>query len=536
MEKLNFNECKIRGELSYRIIKNYARLEAKEYRAEQIFNMDQNGWPGDWEGRTILALVLLGQATGREPAFLSDILTQLKQSLNEKGYLGEALSGGFINEQQLSGHNWLLRGLLEFYQWKKDPQTKRMIRNIFENLYLPLLEPDAYQRYPLEPSSHSFDGAADGHLQESVVDGWKLSTDIGCAFMSIDGLSQYYQIFKDQRALLLLQNMIDWFCCIDFCRTSMQTHASLTATRGIIRLYETTRMPKLLEFAISLFELYQQHGMTENYANYNWFDRPTWTEPCGIVDAYLLAMELFRFTNNTVYLTIANKTFFSALLHAQRENGGFGCDNCLTETKRELTAYSAEYYEAYWCCTMRGGEGLTQAVRYSVLHKDDRFVFTGLVSADYSFAQAAFQVDSRFPQKGEINILVTRCQTPIQLCFFLPPEMTDNITVQKDGMTIPPYYQNEFCCIHADTPCKLILTFDIPLRSLPSEKNDSAITLWRGYTMYGLRQHDFPVSVDDSIYRSRQELLCSPTKLIFTREEIQRMTEGNTDEGKISVY
>lgn len=40
------------------------------YRPEQIFGADQNGWPGDWEGRTILALALEEAVTHRRLPFL----------------------------------------------------------------------------------------------------------------------------------------------------------------------------------------------------------------------------------------------------------------------------------------------------------------------------------------------------------------------------------------------------------------------------------------------------------------------------------
>ncbi len=68
MRRLDWEVSTLSGELGYRILKNYCRLESDIYRPGKIFQMEQNGWPGDWEGRTILALVH-GQVTKREPAF-----------------------------------------------------------------------------------------------------------------------------------------------------------------------------------------------------------------------------------------------------------------------------------------------------------------------------------------------------------------------------------------------------------------------------------------------------------------------------------
>ena len=126
----------IRGDLCRRIHLNYARLESKHYRPEHIFGADQSGWPGDWEGRTILALVKLKAATGREPAYLERILELLPARLNEKGYLGPVYEHvaesalPVFNEQQLSGHNWLLRGLLEYWLISRSDAVKSMAEQI----------------------------------------------------------------------------------------------------------------------------------------------------------------------------------------------------------------------------------------------------------------------------------------------------------------------------------------------------------------------------------------------------------------------
>lgn len=88
IKRIDPQHMTIRGDLCRRINLNYARLESKHYRPEHIFGADQSGWPGDWEGRTILALVKLQTVTGREPAYLQRILDLLPRKLNGKGYLG----------------------------------------------------------------------------------------------------------------------------------------------------------------------------------------------------------------------------------------------------------------------------------------------------------------------------------------------------------------------------------------------------------------------------------------------------------------
>ena len=113
------------------------------------------------------------------------------------------------------------------------------------------------------------------------------------------------------------------------------------------------------------FAAAEQVFMTENYENYNWFGRyETWTEPCAIIDSYMLAVQLWQHTLKFKYLELAEKIYYNAICHTQRYNGGFGCDNCpgITQNTDDLDVHIPE---AHWCCTMRGGEGLSRAAEYT---------------------------------------------------------------------------------------------------------------------------------------------------------------------------
>lgn len=70
------------SELLMRVERNYGRLEESKYQPDNVFlTMEQSwGWPGDTEGRTILALVLDAQRTGRAPKHLDEILRRLPRS------------------------------------------------------------------------------------------------------------------------------------------------------------------------------------------------------------------------------------------------------------------------------------------------------------------------------------------------------------------------------------------------------------------------------------------------------------------------
>ena len=98
MKTINFESLYIHGELMTRTIMNYDRLETEEYFPPKVFRDGEYSWPGDWEGRTILGLVLLSQATHREPKYLKDIMSKIPNHLNYKGYFGKILPAGCVDE------------------------------------------------------------------------------------------------------------------------------------------------------------------------------------------------------------------------------------------------------------------------------------------------------------------------------------------------------------------------------------------------------------------------------------------------------
>jgi len=140
LSTIEYQQIKIGGELRDRALKNYDRLESEIYTPAKVFpekhHQTSANWAGDKEGRIILGLVLQAQATHREPKYLQELIDLYPTKTNTGGYLGELL-GDTIDEQQLSGHGWLLRGLCEYYLWKKEEKVAGYIKDIINNLALP---------------------------------------------------------------------------------------------------------------------------------------------------------------------------------------------------------------------------------------------------------------------------------------------------------------------------------------------------------------------------------------------------------------
>lgn len=465
MQMLDLKHITLTGELAFRLGRNFSRLEDPMYRAPEIFQADQQGWPGDWEGRTMLALCLHEQLSGRKAAFLDDVLEALEARWNEKGYLGEIYPYGVINEQQLAGHNWLLRSFMELYCERQDERDAKRAARIVENLYLPLL--GHFLSYPSDPEKRVLKGDAAGHIAGNTLDGWMLSTDIGCAFISLDALTQYYSLFGGEQIRALICEMIESFKNIDVENCSLQTHATLSTLRGVLRFCETEPNAKLQTFAEELFDHYIRHGMTANYANYNWFGRPYWTEPCAVVDSYMAAMALFRMTKCRKYAVIANRIYYNALLAAQRPNGGFGCDQCSgTAQSGELLQPKADVYEAWWCCSMRGAEGLCSAAANCILFEAEQIWFVNYLPGKFSENGLEISVKTHYPDANDVRISIRGVASRKTLRFYVPDSAEDAACCINGQV-----YRTEeasFLTIPMESDGTLLLSFQLTSRQEPA--------------------------------------------------------------------
>ncbi|MCD9021682.1 beta-L-arabinofuranosidase domain-containing protein [Cohnella silvisoli] len=472
MDPIPYADQKVGGDLYRRAMLNYDRLETEEYRFPTIYREGGYSWPGDWEGRTILALTMLAQATNREPVYLEEIMARLPERLNAQGYFGMIHAQGTVDEQQLSGHSWFLRAMAEYHLWKGDDLSLRIIEDITRHLLLPAR--GLYEKYPVEPEDRKPSGEAIGSLFERKVGDWLLSTDVGCAFIMLDGATHAYQLLKWPELGALLDEMIGKFRTIDLTGLSFQTHATLSALRGILRHYETTGDDGLLDLARDVFALYNREGITENYANYNWFGRPEWTEPCAVVDSFIVAVELWKHTGEASYLEIAHGILYNGLGYGQRPNGGFGCD-CCSGAHDDLLHPKEGLFEAYWCCTMRGGDGLSRAIEYGYFADAERntvtvpFLRESEAEIRLASGRLTLKQTTAYPIEGSIRLEVadSDIEKTVMVRIFVPSWVArTDLVFRVDGSEIAATIADGFV-EWTGTPCvglTLELRFPIGLR------------------------------------------------------------------------
>ena len=424
-----FEDIEIQGEMAVRSLLNYSRLEGKWYRPDEVFSADQHGWPADWEGRLILALTMLGQSTHREPAYLQEILREIPNHLNGHGYFGSELPPGVNDEQQMAGHSWYLRGLIEYYHWKQDERVIPLIESVVQNLLLP--SKGNYLRYPLDAASR----CASPHWRlsklHSITENYAENSDAGCAFIMLDGAAHCYELLRTPELKELIEEMILRYSQVNFSGLNIQTHATLSGLRGIVKMYELTGDQSYLALAIRTFDYYKQEAWTEAFGNFNWFGLPRWTEPCAIVDSFMVAVSLFRNTMDTRYLADAQRIYFNAFCHAQRANGSFGTDRCVGAKKSDHPQFlTSVNYETYWCCTMRAGEGFARAIQYNYLTDGERvivpFYNSSVATVRLHEKTVTLRQTTQFPYIGAVTIEVLAATgQPAELCLFVPPRVTE---------------------------------------------------------------------------------------------------------------
>ena len=449
-----------RGELGYRLTQSFSRLESEHYLPNVIWSKDDHSWPGDWEGRTILGLVGLGKSTGKEPSYLEEIIELLPTKLNEYGYMGEIYPDGQISEQQLAGNSWLLRGLIEYTYWKKTKRLMGIIEKMVRALYLPLRE--EINDYPIE--RYEKEGNYSGSII-AIRGKWLLSTDMGCAYISMDGISAAYELLGWKELGELLNKMISKFSSTNIYDLLYQTHATLSAVRGIIRTYKITNKEEYLEIAESIFALYLKAGQTENFSNQNRFQTCDWTEPCGIVDSFICCIELYKFTKKVEYIVMAHKIYFNAICHSQLSNGGFGLERAVMSNEDLCFTKNPDgtVTEAFWCCTMRGADGLSYVSQNQILCENNELTYLNYFDSEVSIEDITVKAKSYYPSTGKVVFDISGAfEKNVKLNLFIPDYAeVATVILDKEEREVMPL--NGFVRLEISKECKLVLSFDIPL-------------------------------------------------------------------------
>jgi len=444
MKHLAFADITIAGILKDRAELSFRRLQEGYFCWPSISKVNFAPFPGDAIGRDINGLTLLSMALHRPaPSNLQEIMRRLPELPNQDGYLGPILSESRANEDVLAAHNGLACGLSEYVMWTKDDQASRMLTQVCENLFIPAQQ--AISQYRSDPQTPT-----------SVI--WHLSGgDIGQLFLMLDGITRAYLLNPSPGLQTTIETMIARYHGLDLVAISAQTHSMLSATLGILRWYEIQHREEDLAFATALYQRYRDQAMTETFENYNWFNRPEWTEACAVVDSFLVATELWRLTGKSDYLADAHHILYNGLLPGQISNGGFGTSPCVggMDKSARMVDRTRAHSEAPFCCSMRGAEGLARAIQYGYLLDGDAIVVPFYVesTATLRFADGncVIRQTTRYPYQGRVRfeVLEAGAATMSTLRVFVPPwAITESLALSVNGKRTTPKIANSFASVN----------------------------------------------------------------------------------------
>ena len=453
MKPIPLSQVTVEGDLRGRIIQNFARLHDRIYCAGMagLPPCCSVGWPGDWEGRALLALIHDSDSLRCEAAYLDELISWIRTLMNDEGYRSEPndkLNLSDINEQLHSAHNWLLRALMGCYRRTGDERFRAECETILKKLYLPILP--HLMNYPKNAEERAIlsDQAVIGHFVGRHRE-WRLSGDTGCIFMCLDALGEALDLFREEplhgEISRLIDAMLEVFRHMDYVGSRLQTHATLTCMRGVMRVYRIRRDPALLSMIETFFADYLAFGMSATYENINNFLGSCHTEPCAIVDSYMLACQLWEETGNNEYLALSHKIWWSGLMRTQRENGGFGCDR---PEEDGILSIVPEYYEARWCCSMRGAEGLGYPLRHAIYVENDTLTIPFYFSFTAELPDlGVLHVESEYPDNGRVLFSVLKgTGKTVDLRIYIAPWMK-NAAVTLNGMPVNSVVENDFMTV-----------------------------------------------------------------------------------------
>jgi DUF1680 family protein len=164
----------------------------------------------------------------------------------------------------------------------------------------------------------------------------------------------------------------------------------------------------------------------------------------------MVATQLWQFTGDESYLEDAHLIWFNGVGRGLRHNGGFGTDTCPGFASPTLKVRS---YEAYFCCTMRGGEGHARAIQNLYFSRIGEYGLRDLIVPFYGDSEAHLNLGrsgdeylinlkqtTAYPYSGAVflEVLSVKSGTPAPITLRLfAPQWTSGHKLSLNGNPLP---------------------------------------------------------------------------------------------------
>jgi hypothetical protein len=427
-------------------------------------------WYGDVSGRYLNAWVSLATWTGELPPKAQQVLTTVLAAQADDGHFGPPIPHGACDRSQASGTAWMMLALPRVYALTGDERVLLAARRLAEwyaNATPAWLRPAEVQR---QTSLGSY----------ALV----FSNFTHC----LDGLAALHTVDPDPRYEETAMAIADAVKGYD---TEIHSHHFLSTLRGLLDWYELTGRGYLLDKVRREVDRVFAHGMLDTWGVPESFAAAHTDEGCSEVDWVLVNLRLHQATGERRYLDTAERAIYGHLYLNQSPNGGFGAwSGFHTAIGARQPGSVGRYIEAFWCCSMHGGFGLSEIARHVCGRRRDGIQVNLLLGAEAEFPvpgglMKVRQTAAGYPFPGEVCIEVMIPDSGPQNLHVVLPAHSPLRTAELNGMPVAlTQGQGELVVpLRGPGKSRLTLGFLVSLRSEPARRQDlfaGKHSLWYG--------------------------------------------------------
>jgi DUF1680 family protein len=175
----------------------------------------------------------------------------------------------------------------------------------------------------------------------------------------------------------------------------------------------------------------------------------------------MIAVELYEATGECAYLETAQEIYLNAISHAQLPNGGMGLENCVGHEGQEILTFlkkkTGAITEAYWCCSMRGADGLSYVSRNQCKKRDGAYHLIHFFDAVVKDGTTEITVKTKYPYEGRVFLSVKGGEETFVRLFI--PRCMKNIRVNGAFAAL----EGQWLTLRAENETEFLVEFDIPL-------------------------------------------------------------------------
>ena len=427
---------------------------------------------GDVSGRYIGALAVASECSGRKFADLDRIVAKVVKLQKADGHFGDPFSTNGVTQSDMAllwGNGRLLIGLLEYHRLKPTPEVlacARQLGDCFVKLG-PRINTDAIRK------QYSANQIAVGYI---------------CWTQITESLVELHRATHDARYLTLAEQI----AANTHCHPNQHSHGFVTALRGILELYRTTRDEKWLtkvetewEGILSSGNLFPQGALPEVFK-----PMTDYTEGCSEADWLRLNLALWTETRNARYIENAELTLFNEFFLNQFHTGDFGHHKL---TSNGIGAFCAR---GWWCCTFHGLRAFPDVFR-SAFHAETNGLRYDLpVDGQGVIDGLAIRADSTLEQNATVTLTVEKSDGKEHTLRIRQP-----VWATVDPREIRRVWR---------TGETVTIRYALATRQIAHPQNPKLVAFLRGPWFLGVNEQDAPTFFDEPC---RDNLIAPPAPL-----------------------